>query len=126
MKEHIDTGLPDLGQPFSWAIRAGRTLYTTHGPVRQDGTVETGPIADQAHLTFSNLELALKAAGMGMHDVAQVLIYLTNVVDMRIVDEVYRLYFDAPYPNRSTVGVSALVVPGMAIEIVAYAQTDNK
>lgn len=121
MKQHIDTGLPDLGQPFSWAIRAGHTLYTTHGPVQPDGRVDTGSIAAQTRLTFDNLKQTLHTAGLGMADVAQVLIYLTDVGDMRAVDQIYREYFDAPYPNRSTVGVNALVVPGMAIEIVAYA-----
>jgi len=89
--------------------------------VQSDGRVDTGSIAAQTRLTFDNLKQTLHTAGLGMADVAQVLIYLTDVGDMRAVDQIYREYFDAPYPNRSTVGVNALVVPGMAIEIVAYA-----
>ena len=41
--------------------------------------------------------------------------------DMPRIDSVYREFFAAPYPNRSSMGVSGLVVPGMKIEIVAYA-----
>ncbi|MBO9646832.1 MAG: RidA family protein, partial [Pseudacidovorax sp.] len=37
------------------------------------------------------------------------------------IDAVYREFFEAPYPNRSSAAVAALVVPGMKIEIVAYA-----
>ena len=46
MKQVIDTGLPPLKQPFSWAVKAsGQMLFTAHGPVRQDGSIDTGPIA---------------------------------------------------------------------------------
>jgi 2-iminobutanoate/2-iminopropanoate deaminase len=121
MKEIVDTGLPPLKQPFSWAVKAAGLLFTAHGPVRADGTIDTGPIAAQARLTFGNLRRAVTAAGGGLQDVTQVLIYMTDVADMPAIDEVYREFFEAPYPNRSSMGVSALVVPGMKIEIVAYA-----
>lgn len=121
MKKIIDTGLPALGQPFSWAVRAGNLVFTAHGPVRPDGAIETGPIEDQARLTFSNLRCALEAAGGSLDDVTQVMIQMTDIADMPAIDSVYREFFAAPYPNRSSVAVNALVVPGMGIEIVANA-----
>lgn len=121
MAHVIPVDLPGLGQPFSWATEANGVIFTAHGPVRPDGTIETGSIDAQARLTFENLRLALAAAGLGTDDVAQVLIYLTEVEDVRTVDNIYRSYFASPYPNRSTVVAKALVVPGMRIEIVAYA-----
>ena len=120
-KEVIDCGLPALAQPFSWAVKGGGLLFTAHGPVRTDGTIDTGPIEDQARLTFQNLRRAVEAAGGTLADVTQVLIYLTDVKDMAAVDAVYREFFEAPYPNRSSCAVAGLVVPGMKIEIVAYA-----
>ena len=122
MKEIIDTGLPPLAQPFSWAVKAsGAMLFTAHGPVRTDGTIDTGAIDAQAHLTFANLAQTLSAAGGTLNHVTQVLIYMTDVADMPAIDAVYREFFTAPYPNRSSAAVAALVVPGMKIEIVAYA-----
>ena len=121
MKEVVDVGLPALKQPFSWAVKAAGLLFTAHGPVRADASIDTGPIADQARLTFANLQGAVRAAGGTMADVAQVLIYMTDVADMPAIDAVYREFFEAPYPNRSSMGVAGLVVPGMKIEIVAYA-----
>ena len=47
MKEVIDCGLPALAQPFSWAFKGGGLLFTAHGPVRLDGSIDTGPIEDQ-------------------------------------------------------------------------------
>ncbi|MBS0343193.1 MAG: RidA family protein [Proteobacteria bacterium] len=121
MKEIVDTGLPALKQPFSWAVKASGLVFTAHGPVLADGRIDTGPVQDQARLTFANLRRAMQAAGGDLRDVAQVLIYLTDIGDMAAVDAVYREFFEAPYPNRSSVGVTALAVPGMRIEIVAYA-----
>ncbi|WP_295375275.1 RidA family protein [uncultured Pseudacidovorax sp.] len=122
MKQVIDVGLPALKQPFSWAVKAtGAMLFTAHGPVRTDGTIDTGTIEAQTRLTFENLRRAVQAAGGTMADVTQVLIYMTDVADMPAIDAVYREFFEAPYPNRSSAAVAALVVPGMKIEIVAYA-----
>ena len=125
MKEVVDIGLPPLKQPFSWAVKAplhmSSMLFTAHGPVRPDGSIDTGSITEQARLTFANLRQAVHAAGGTMADVTQVLIYMTDVGDMPAIDTVYREFFEAPYPNRSSAGVAALVVPGMKLEIVAYA-----
>ena len=120
MKEVLDVNLPDVGQPFSWAVRSGGIIFTSAGPVRADGTIDTGPIEDQARLTFHNLKLAMEAGGGSLDDVAQVIIYMTDVADMKIIDAVYREFFSAPYPSRSSAGVQALVVPGMKVELVAF------
>ncbi|MDB5897849.1 MAG: Endoribonuclease [Ramlibacter sp.] len=121
MKEVIDCGLPQLPQPFSWAVKGGGLLFTAHGPVRPDGSIDTGPVAQQARLTFANLQRAVEAAGGSLDDVTQVLIYMTDVADMPAIDAVYREFFRPPWPNRSSAAVAGLVVPGMKLEIVAYA-----
>ena len=125
MKQIIDVGLPPLKQPFSWAVKAsGQMLFTAHGPVRPDGSIDTGPIEQQARLTFTNLRNALQAAGGTLAHVTQVLIYMTDVADMPAIDAVYREFFEAPYPNRSSMGISALVVPGMKL-VVGKASPDR-
>ena len=121
MKQVVDVGLPEPRQPFSWAVKSAGMLFTAHGPVRLDGSISTGPIDEQARLTFANLRRALEAAGGTLDDVTQVLIYMTDVADMPAIDRVYREFFRAPFPNRSSAAVAALVVPGMKLEIVAYA-----
>mgnify|MGYP000915385008 FL=1 len=121
MRDVIHTGLPDIGQPFSWATRGGGMLFTAHGPVRADGTIETGPAEQQIALTFDNLTQALQAAGSHSDNVLQVIIYLTDDNDVARLDDIYQRYFNAPYPNRSTVIVDKLVVPGMKIEITVSA-----
>nr|WP_321272512.1 RidA family protein [Alcaligenes faecalis] len=122
MKQVVDVGLPPLKQAFSWAVKAkGEMLFMVNGPVRPDGSIDTGSIEQQARLTFANMQRATQAAGGSLEDVTQVLIYMTDVADMDIIDKVYREFFSAPFPNRASVGVAALVEPGMKLEVVAYA-----
>jgi 2-iminobutanoate/2-iminopropanoate deaminase len=120
MVTHIDTGLPDIGQPFSWAVRGGGVIFTAHGPVDAQGQIVSGDIVQQARLTFENLKRTAAAAGVDLQAVAQVLIYMKDAAHMPLIDAVYREYFDAPYPNRSSVAVAGFAHPGMLIEIVAY------
>lgn len=122
MKQVVDVGLPPLEQAFSWAVKAkGEMLFTVNGPVRPDGSIDTGSIEQQARLTFANLQRATQAAGGSLDNVTQVLIYMTDVADMDSIDKVYREFFSAPFPNRASVGVAALVEPGMKLEVLAYA-----
>lgn len=120
-KEVLDVGLPPLGQPFSWATKKNGFVFTAHGPVLSDGTINTGSIDEQARITFDNLRRTLIAAGGTLDDVMQVLIYMTDIADMPKIDTIYREFFAEPYPNRSSFAVVALAVPAMKIEIVAYA-----
>ena len=56
MKQVVDVGLPPLNQPFSWAVKAtGAMLFTAHGPVRPDGSIDTGPVEqrDAAFLRYN-------------------------------------------------------------------------
>lgn len=121
MRTIIDTGLPEIGQPFSWATQGGGMLFTAHGPVKADGSIETGAPEKQIALTFDNLAQTLKAANSHSDNVLQVIVYLTDVNDVKLLDEIYKKYFNFPYPNRSTVIIDKLVVPGMKIEITVSA-----
>ncbi|WP_269502808.1 RidA family protein [Burkholderia sp. IMCC1007] len=120
IRKTIDTGLPSLDQPFSWATQAGGLLFTAHGPVTMDGNIRGGAIDEQARLTFSNLQRAVAAADAELPDVAQVLIYMKDATHMPAIDRVYREFFHPPYPNRLSVVVKDFVHPEMLIEIVAY------
>lgn len=120
MVTHIKTSLPDMGQPFSWAIRGAGLVFTAHGPVGPHGNIVGGSIEEQTRLTLQNLQQTAKVAGLCLHDVAQILIYMKDATHMPKIDKIYREYFSAPYPNRSSVAVAGFAHPEMLIEIVAY------
>jgi len=121
MKQVVRTHLKSEDSPIEWATMADGVLYTAQIPVREDGSIETGSIDAQADLTLSNLKRTLEAAGGTLEDVTQVLVYLTGKEHFQGMNAVYRRYFSKPYPNRATVIVAGLMVPGAVIEIVAYA-----
>lgn len=126
MRQQIDTGLPSLGQPFSWAIADGQMVYTSHGPVTAEGKILQGDITAQTRLTLQNLRTAMEAAGGSMDDVLQVQLYLLDVADMKPFDAVYAEVFRTPYPSRSTAVVAELVAPGMRVELLATARIPSR
>src|SRR5690242_17719958 len=100
----VRTHLPADEVPLEWAVSADGILYTALIPIRGDGSFETGSIERQAALTFDNLRRVVTAAGGTMANVTQVLIYLTDPAAFEGMNEVYRQFFDPPYPKRGDPG----------------------
>jgi len=96
--------------PYSQAVRIGDTVYLS-GQIPLDpgtGLLVSGDITAQARRAFDNLRAVCDAAGGSFDDVARLGLYLTDLDDFSAVNAVMSDYFDAPYPARSTVQVSAL------------------
>lgn len=126
MRETIRTENSKPDAPHEWAIAANGMLYSVHVPIRPDGAIESGSAEVQAEVTFSDLEVTLKAAGADFSDVVLVQIFLTSLEHKPIVDQVYLRHFTKPYPVRACIAVSELPTPGTIIEVVATtAITDN-
>ena len=120
-RKPIPTGLPQLKAPLEWATMAGGVRYTAQVPIKPDGSIETGDAVSQVDQTLRNLKQTVEAAGGSMDDVTQCVVYLTDAKHGSALNEVWPRYFKAPYPNRATVIVTALVVPGIVVEVVAHA-----
>ena len=120
MRKPVKTHLPAVNAPLEWATTADGILYTAQIPIREDGSLETGDIRAQTELTLSNLRRVVEAAGGGMDDVTQVVVYLPDPADFAGMNEIYVKAFKQPYPNRATLA-SNLILPGLKIEILAYA-----
>ncbi len=96
--------------PYSQATRAGNTVFFS-GQIPLDpstGEVVPGGIEAQARQAFDNLKAVADAAGGSMADIVRVGLYLTDLSQFASVNAVMAEYFDAPYPARSTIEVSAL------------------
>ena len=63
---------------------------------------------EQIHQVFRNLRAVARAAGGDFGDVVKLNIYLTDLGDFALVNEVMAEYFDEPYPARAAVGVASL------------------
>lgn len=106
---HSDAAPAAIG-PYSQAVRSGQTVYLS-GQIPLDPATMSlvdGDIAVQSHRVFQNLQAVCEAAGGSLAGVVRVGIYLTDLADFAAVNAVMAEYFTAPYPARSTIGVSAL------------------
>ncbi|KGM55726.1 endoribonuclease [Lysobacter arseniciresistens ZS79] len=106
--------------PYSQAIRMGQTVFLS-GQIPLDpatGEIVGGDVEAQARRAFDNLKAVCAAAGGSLGDVARLGLYLTDLGDFAKVNAVMAEYFDAPYPARSTIEVSALP-KGAAFEVDA-------
>lgn len=104
--------------PYSQGVKAAGLIFFS-GQIPLDpvsGEVVTGDIAVQAELVMNNIAALLTAAGSDFGSVVKTTIFLTNLADFAVVNEIYgRRFLQAP-PARSTVEVKALP-KGVAIEI---------
>ena len=96
-------------------------LVTTQIPTRADGSLELGDIVTQCECTLQALKDALERAGSGLDRVLHLTIYLTDMADRPAFNEVYKRFFAKPWPVRAAVGVAALAVAGMRVEVTAMA-----
>ncbi len=96
--------------PYSQAIRAGSLLFVS-GQIPIDpatGALVQGDIAAQTHRVFKNLAAILEAAGASFDHVVRATVYLADMNDFAIVNEVYGTYFSSPAPARATVQAARL------------------
>ena len=112
---------PDPESLSSDVARFQGLLVTTQVPVRADGTLELGDIEAQSTCTLQALKVALEGAGSSLDRVMHLTIYLTDMAERSRFNEVYQRFFKKPWPVRAAVGVAALGVEGMRVEVTAIA-----
>jgi 2-iminobutanoate/2-iminopropanoate deaminase len=96
--------------PYSQAIRAGTLLFVS-GQIPLDpetGAMVEGDIAAQTHRVFKNLAAILEEAGASLDHVVRTTVYLADMNDFAVVNEVYGTYFTSPAPARATVQAARL------------------
>lgn len=94
---------------YSQAVRAGDTVYLSGQiPLVPDTMELVSGTREQIHQVFRNLRAVARAAGGDFGDVVKLNIYLTDLEDFALVNEVMAEYFDEPYPARAAVGVASL------------------
>ena len=125
MHREIKTDLKKPEAPHAWAIASNGTLYSVHVPIRPDGSIEDGDPAKQTEVTLNDLRVTLEAAGTDLSSVVLVQIFLTSLSHKPAVDQVYKSFFEEPYPVRACVAVSELPTPNTVIEVVATATLPN-
>tara|TARA_R110000868_G_scaffold380784_1_gene646924 strand:+ start:94882 stop:95262 length:381 start_codon:yes stop_codon:yes gene_type:complete len=110
-KQIIDTALapPAIGT-YSQAVKVNDTVYLS-GQIAmhpETGDLVSDDFKAQAEQMFQNLKAVCQAAGGDLADIVKLNLYLTDLANFAIINEVMGQHFEAPYPARAAIQVSAL------------------
>jgi reactive intermediate/imine deaminase len=112
MKREIitTTQAPQAIGTYSQAVKTGTTVYLSGQIPLDPASMEMvdGDIGAQIRRVFDNLSAVASAAGGSLADIAKLNVYLVDLSNFPLVNEVMADYFTAPYPARAAVGVAAL------------------
>ncbi|MBQ3033553.1 MAG: RidA family protein [Deferribacterales bacterium] len=108
-KEIVSNAAPQAIGPYSQGVRYCHLVFTSGQiPVNPaTGEIPQG-IKAQAEQALTNLKAVIEDAGSGMEKVLKVTVFLKNIDDFAVVNEIYGKYFPKPYPARSCIEVSKL------------------
>ncbi|MFU8804986.1 MAG: RidA family protein [Bradymonadaceae bacterium] len=113
--------------PYSQGVGYGG-LFFFSGQIALDhhsGELVEGGVAIQTRTVMANLQAVLKAAGLEFTHVLKTTIYLKNMSDFKVVNEIYGAFFDENPPARATVEVSRLP-KDVLVEIDAIAASPQE
>jgi 2-iminobutanoate/2-iminopropanoate deaminase len=96
--------------PYSQAVRNGPFLFLS-GQLGMDpatGALVAGDVADQTKQAMLNVKAVLNAAGVDLQSVVKTTVFLVEMADFNVMNEVYATFFPENPPARSTVAVAQL------------------
>lgn len=112
---------PEAIGPYSQAVETKGFLFTSGQiPMTKDGILIDGDIKKQTHQVFKNFIATLEAANLSLNDVVKVNLFISDMNEFPIINEVYGEYFNNHKPARSCVEVKRLPLD-VSIELEAVA-----
>lgn len=118
MRQYIDTDhAPAAIGCYSQAVKVDKTLYLS-------GQIGVNPLTQellsnlelQASQAFKNLAAVAQSSGGSLKEIVKLNIYILDMKNFAIINEVMQQYFQKPYPARAIVAVSGLP-KGALVEI---------
>ena len=125
MKKIINTtNAPQAIGPYSQAISIQNLLFIS-GQIPMNpatGEIVSGGVVEETHQVMKNLKAILEEAGSSFSNAVKTSIFLKNMDDFALVNEIYASYFEeGNYPARETVQVSKLPKDvNVEISMIAY------
>lgn len=112
--------------PYNQAVQFGNMLFVS-GQIAldpKDGSLYQGDIAKETEIVMNNLKAILTEAGMDFSNILKTSIFLMDMGQFAVVNEVYARYFTDNYPARETVQVAGLP-RGVQVEISVIAAKND-
>jgi 2-iminobutanoate/2-iminopropanoate deaminase len=118
---------PQAIGPYSQAVRAGNLVFASGQiPINPaTGEFVAGGIAEQTEQVLRNLTAVFEAAGLGLNRVVKTTVFLVDMDDFTVMNEVYGRFFGQQPPARATVQAARLPRDAR-VEIEAIAVMDSE
>lgn len=123
----LDQDTPVSHLPFSPAVKAGGFVFVSgQASVDETGKLVTDTFAGEMRRSMENIRKVLASAGLTLADVVQTRNYVGSQEDLAEFNQIYREYFDAPYPARTTIMGCLGTLLKFEIDVVAVAKTGER
>ncbi len=123
-KEIVPAGMEIIRERFQYApgLQIGDTLYIA-GQVGRDADLNVVEGAEAQFVqAFENVKRVLDAAGATFDNIVEMVTYHVDMHDLQLFMEVKNRYFGALVPAWTGIGVTALAMPGLIVEIKCTAR----
>lgn len=114
--------------PYAQAVVAGEWVFVSGLPPLdpRTGEILTDDVGEQMHQCMKNLSAILSEAGCTTGDLAKVMIYLLDMKDYAVVNQVYESYLPEGWrPARTAPQIGRLPKPKAKVGIDAIAMTPH-
>ncbi|HZR14635.1 MAG TPA: RidA family protein [Acidimicrobiia bacterium] len=108
----------------AWRVDGARSVVFVSGQAAISGEgqlVGEGDFERQVTQVFENLRAVLEQAGAGLDAIVKLTVFLTDIGKLRDFGRIKAGFIAGPQPASTAVGVTALALPGMMIEVEAIA-----
>lgn len=126
-RDSVSDKIPLPVGPYS-VFRESDGWFFISGQIGLDplsGEMVSGGVGEETAQILSNIRHILRESGLGWENCLKVTIYLADMGDFQVVNEIYGKIVTAPYPARSTVGVKSLP-KGARVEVEVIARKPGK
>jgi len=115
-----DASTPTSHLPFSPCVQVGELLFVSgQASVDEKGQIVGDSFEGEFRRSVENLRKVLESAGSDLQHVVQTRNYVRDAVDVPLFNQLYREYFSAPFPARTT--ITNCLPPTLRFEIEAVA-----
>ncbi|GAA5221523.1 RidA family protein [Membranihabitans marinus] len=128
MKKTVITGenVPASDLPFSPALKVGEWVFVSgQASVDEEGKIVVDTFAGECRRSFENVKKVLAGAGLTLDDVVQVRNFVGSEAYLKEFNEIYREYFNPPYPARTTIMNCLGQLLKFEVEVIAMDKSEK-
>ena len=119
-----DPATPTSHLPFSPAVRVGDLIFVSgQASVDATGKIVPDTFEGEFRRSVENLRKVLQTAGCDLNDVIQTRNYVRDAEEVPFYNQLYREYFSAPFPTRTTITNCLSSALRYEIECIAVARS---